>query len=155
MLILLKAGTTESTVTDVMSRLRMLGLSVHRTDHDRRVRLAAMGDGTPVDFEALKHWPGVESVEKIPVPFKLVSRTFHPADTVISVGRCAIGSGQLALMAGPCSIEGEEQAFRIAEAVSKAGATVMREPLLTRSRDWGRRASRSCAAPPTRSISRW
>ncbi|HTM58674.1 MAG TPA: 3-deoxy-7-phosphoheptulonate synthase [Candidatus Udaeobacter sp.] len=126
MLILLKAGTTESTVTDVMSRLRMLGLSVHRTDHDRRVRLAAMGDGTPVDFEALKHWPGVESVEKIPVPFKLVSRTFHPADTVISVGRCAIGSGQLALMAGPCSIEGEEQAFRIAEAVSKAGATVMR-----------------------------
>src|SRR5690242_9159684 len=85
MLILLKAGTTESTVTDVMSRLRMLGLSVHRTDHDRRVRLAAMGDGTPVDFEALKHWPGVESVEKIAVPFKLVSRTFHPADTVISV----------------------------------------------------------------------
>jgi 3-deoxy-7-phosphoheptulonate synthase len=65
-------------------------------------------------------------VRKIPVPFKLVSRSFHPKDTVITVGRCAIGSEQLALMAGPCSIEGEAQAFEIAEQVAKAGATVMR-----------------------------
>jgi 3-deoxy-7-phosphoheptulonate synthase len=126
MLILLKPGTSEATVADVTSRLRMLGLAVHRLDHENRVRLAAMGDGSPVDFDGMRLWPGVDSVQKIPVPFKLVSRTFHPPDTVISVGRCAIGSRQLALMAGPCSIEGEEQAFRIAEAVSKAGATVMR-----------------------------
>ena len=126
MLILLKSGTPEATVADVTSRLRMLGLAVHRLDHENRVRLAAMGDGTPVDLDGVRKWPGVDSVHKIPEPFKLVSRTFHPPDTVISVGRCAIGSRQLALMAGPCSIEGEEQAFRIAEAVSKAGATVMR-----------------------------
>ena len=126
MLILLKSGTSEATVADVTSRLRMMGLAVHRLDHENRVRLAAMGDGAPLDFDGVRLWPGVDSVQKIPVPFKLVSRTFHPPDTVISVGRCAIGSSQLALMAGPCSIEGEEQAFRIAEAVAKAGATVMR-----------------------------
>jgi 3-deoxy-7-phosphoheptulonate synthase len=68
----------------------------------------------------------VASVAKIPVPFKLASRAFHPHDTVITVGRCAIGSDQLALMAGPCSVEGEEQVFRIAEAVARAGATIMR-----------------------------
>jgi 3-deoxy-7-phosphoheptulonate synthase len=55
-----------------------------------------------------------------------VSRFFRPHDTVISVGRCAIGSEQLALMAGPCSVEGEEQAFTIARAVAQAGATIMR-----------------------------
>ena len=126
MLILLKPGSSEPAVAAVSSRLRMMGLAVHRTDHDGRVRLAAIGDGTPVDLDALKTWYGVESVQRIPVPFKLVSRSFHPADSVISVGRCAIGSDQLALMAGPCSVEGEEQAFQIAEAVAAAGATVRR-----------------------------
>jgi 3-deoxy-7-phosphoheptulonate synthase len=85
-----------------------------------------MGEAARIDWDAVRQWPGVESVQKIGAPFKLVSRTFHPQDTVISVGRCAIGSAQLALMAGPCSIEGEAQAFAIAEAVAKAGATVMR-----------------------------
>jgi 3-deoxy-7-phosphoheptulonate synthase len=126
MLILLSPGISELAVADLMARLRMLGLSVHRTDHEQRVRVAAMGDGAGVDWDQVARWPGVESVKKIPFPFKLGSRTFHPADTVITVGRCAIGSEQLALMAGPCSIEGEDQAFRIAEAVAKAGATVMR-----------------------------
>src|SRR6267378_7822228 len=126
MLILLKSGTPETSVAAVTSRLRMMGLAVHRTDHDGHVRLAAIGDGSPIDFDPVRLWPGVESVQKLAAPFKLASRVFHPPDTVISVGRCAIGSEQLALMAGPCSIEGEEQAFRIAEAVAKAGATVMR-----------------------------
>jgi len=126
MLVLLKPGISEAAATDVAGRLRMYGLSVHRTDHDGRVRIAAVGDGSSVDWDQVRGWGGVDTVTKIGVPFKLVSRTFHPQDTVISVGRCAIGSAQLALMAGPCSIEGEEQAFRIAEAVAKAGATIMR-----------------------------
>jgi 3-deoxy-7-phosphoheptulonate synthase len=126
MLILLKSGTPESMAADATSRLRMFGLAVHRTDHAGCVRIAALGDGSLVDWDAVRSWPGVDSVEKIRAPFKLVSRTFHPQNSVITVGRCAIGSTQLALMAGPCSVEGEEQAFRIAEAVAKAGATVMR-----------------------------
>jgi 3-deoxy-7-phosphoheptulonate synthase len=126
MLIQLRKGTSEASTALIAGRLRMAGLSVHRTDHEGRVRLAAMGDGAAIDWDDVRGWPDVEEVRKIPVPFKLVSRSFHPQDTVITVGRCAIGSDQLALMAGPCSIEGEAQAFEIAEQVAKAGATVMR-----------------------------
>ena len=126
MLVLLKKGAGEAIASDVTSRLRMAGFSVHRTDHDGQARIGAVGDGAGIDWNQVRGWPGVESVAKIPVPFKLVSRAFHPHDTVITVGRCAIGSDQLALMAGPCSVEGEEQVFRIAAAVAKAGATVMR-----------------------------
>jgi 3-deoxy-7-phosphoheptulonate synthase len=126
MLVLLEKGVSEGVVNDVAARLRMFGLSVHRTDHEGQVRLGAIGDRVPVDWEAARRWPGVAEIRRIPVSFKLVSREFRPRDTVISVGRCAIGGEQLALMAGPCSVEGEEQVFRIAEAVARAGATIMR-----------------------------
>jgi 3-deoxy-7-phosphoheptulonate synthase len=126
MLVLLKRGIAEAAAGDVATRLRMFGVGVHRTDHDGHVRLCAVGDGVPVVWDDVRRWPEVDSVQPIPVPFKLVSRAFHPQPTLISVGRCAIGSDQLALMAGPCSIEGEEQAFTIAAAVAKSGATVMR-----------------------------
>jgi 3-deoxy-7-phosphoheptulonate synthase len=126
MLVLLKRGVSETAVGDIATRLRMFGLSVHRTDHEGQVRLGAVGEGGGVDRDQVRGWVGVASVEEIPVPFKLVSRAFQPHETVISVGRCAIGSRQLAIMAGPCSVEGEEQAFTIAAAVARAGATVMR-----------------------------
>jgi 3-deoxy-7-phosphoheptulonate synthase len=79
-----------------------------------------------VSWDDVRGWPEIDSVRPIPVPFELVSRVFHPHDTVVSVGRCAIGSAQLALMAGPCSVESEEQTFTVAAAVAKAGATVLR-----------------------------
>jgi len=126
MLVLLKRGVSETAAGDIATRLRMFGLSVHRTDHGGQVRLGAVGEGGGVDWDQVLGWDGVASIEKIPVPFKLVSRVFQPHETVISVGRCAIGSRQLAIMAGPCSVEGEEQVFTIAAAVARAGATVMR-----------------------------
>lgn len=126
MLVLLERGVSEASAGEIATRLRMFGLSVHRTDHAGQVRLGAVGEPGGVDWERIRGWRGVASVEEIPVPFKLVSRAFQPHETVISVGRCAIGSRQLAIMAGPCSVEGEEQAFTIAAAVARAGATVMR-----------------------------
>jgi 3-deoxy-7-phosphoheptulonate synthase len=126
MLVLLKPGTPETTANDVMTRLRMAGLAVHRTDHDGQIRIAAIGDLSAVDREAAKTWAGVESTAKLAKPFKLASRAFRPHDTLISVGRATIGSEKIVIMAGPCSVEGEEQAFTIAERVAKAGATVLR-----------------------------
>ncbi|MBI1797971.1 MAG: 3-deoxy-7-phosphoheptulonate synthase [Candidatus Eisenbacteria bacterium] len=126
MLVLLERGLGESSIGDIATRLRMFGLSIHRTDHGGQARIGAVGENAGVDWGAVRAWPGVASVEKLPAPFKLVSRAFHPHDTIISVGRCAIGSRQLAIMAGPCSVEGEEQAFTIAAAVARAGATIMR-----------------------------
>ena len=126
MLVLLKPGTPETTANDVMTRLRMAGLAVHRTDHDGHVRIAAIGDLSAVDWDAARQWTGVESTAKLVKPFKLASRAFRPYDTLISVGRATIGSEKIVIMAGPCSVEGEEQAFTIAERVAKAGATVLR-----------------------------
>jgi 3-deoxy-7-phosphoheptulonate synthase len=126
MLVILRPGSSEPAVADAVTRLRMAGLAVHRTEHEGRVRLAAVGETGTVDWNDVAAWPAVESVAKLPRPFKLASRAFHPHDTVISVGRVAIGGPQLAIMAGPCSVEGEEQVFTIARAVAEAGATVLR-----------------------------
>ncbi len=126
MLVLLKAGLSEAAVADLIAWLRMAGLAVHRTDHGGQVRLAAMGEAGLVDWAVIQKFPSIESVTKIPAPFKLASRAFHPHDTIITVGRCSIGSAQLAIMAGPCSVESESQAFTIAEAVAKSGATILR-----------------------------
>ncbi len=126
MLVLLKPGTAEAAANDVMTRLRMAGLAVHRTEHDGRTRIAAIGDLSAVAWDDVATWPGVESTQRLGRPFKLASRAFHPHDTVISVGRTAIGAKAITIMAGPCSVEGEEQAFTIAGLVAKAGATVMR-----------------------------
>ena len=126
MLVLLRKGVTETAAGDVAARLRMLGLAVHRTDHAGQIRMGAVGDGVPVDWDQVRGWGGIETVTPIPVPFKLVSRIFRPHDTQISVGRVTIGSSQLALMAGPCSVESETQVFTVAAAVARAGATVLR-----------------------------
>jgi 3-deoxy-7-phosphoheptulonate synthase len=126
MLVILKPATPEATASDVAGRLRMAGLAVHRTEHDGRVRIAAVGEPGAIDWSQVERWAGVESVSKLVRPFKLASRAFHPHDTVISVGRIAIGGPQIAVMAGPCSVEGEEQVFTIAKAVAEAGATVLR-----------------------------
>jgi len=126
LLVRLKPGTPETVARDILSRLRMAGLAVHRTTHDGCIRIAAVGDLSAIDRTAVATWEGVEAVEILKRPFKLASRAFHPHDTIVSVGRADIGSDQIVLMAGPCSIEGEAQAFTIAEAVARAGATVMR-----------------------------
>jgi len=126
MLVLLQKGLPEPTVSDLMGWLRMAGLTVHRTDFEGQVRLAALGEVGTVDWEVVRKIPGVASAGKIQVPFKLASRAFQPQDTLITVGRCTIGGPQLAIMAGPCSVESETQGFAIAEAVAKSGATIMR-----------------------------
>src|SRR5689334_7083498 len=126
MLLVLRPGTPEAVAQDVLTRLRMAGLAVHRTEHDGRTRIAAVGELNGIDWSAAAQWPGVEKLEKLARPFKLASRAFHPHDTVLSVGRATIGGRALVLMAGPCSVESEAQAFTVAEAVARAGATVMR-----------------------------
>ncbi len=126
MLLILEPGIGEPAAAEISTRLRMFGLSVHRTEYEGQIRLGAVGDESGVDWKAVAAWTGVAQVMQFDAPFKLASRLFHPHPTVITVGRCAIGSDQLVIMAGPCSVEGEEQAFTIAEAVAKAGATILR-----------------------------
>src|SRR5437667_3069178 len=99
MLLILSRGIPESEASGIASRLRMFGLSVHRSEFQGEVRLGAVGDDSGADWAAVRRWKGVAEVTPFPRPFQLASRTFHPQPTVITVGRCAIGSDQLALMA--------------------------------------------------------
>ena len=99
MLVILKPGTPEAGAAGIITRLRMAGLAVHRVEHDGRTRVAAVGEAGAVDWKEVERWPGVESVSPLARPFKLASRAFRPHDTIISVGKVAIGSPQLAIMA--------------------------------------------------------
>ena len=126
MLVLLTQATPESVAQDVIARLRMAGLGVYRTTSRGQIRLAAIGDPAALAADEVRAWAGVAEVHTLARPFKLASRAFKPDDTVISVGRSATGSRALTIMAGPCSVESETQAFQVAEAVARAGATVLR-----------------------------
>ena len=87
---------------------------------------AVGGTGEPIDPRELEVLDGVKEVFRITKPYKLVSRSFRVENTVVEVGGAGIGDDSVVVMAGPCSIEGEEQIHRIAEIVAKAGAKVLR-----------------------------
>jgi len=88
--------------------------------------MAAVGEGTLPPLDEVRAMPGVATALRIPEPFKLASRTFRPETSVIRIGDVAIGGKEVVLMAGPCTIESEEQMVKTAAAVRAAGARVMR-----------------------------
>jgi 3-deoxy-7-phosphoheptulonate synthase len=104
----------------------MMGLSVHRSDGKDRIILGAVGDLGALDVDDIRHLPGVQDVVRISVPYKLVSRAFQPESTVVTVGDAKIGGNQVAVMAGPCAVESEEQVEEVAQAVARSGAKILR-----------------------------
>jgi 3-deoxy-7-phosphoheptulonate synthase len=88
--------------------------------------MAAVGEGTMPPMDEMRSLPGVEEVRRIPSPFKLASRTFRKETTIVRVGDVEIGGNSIVLMAGPCTIESEEQLVKTGAAVRAAGARIMR-----------------------------
>jgi len=126
MVVVMAPGADEAQIEEVASRLRLMGLQVHRSDGKERTMLGAVGDLGSLDVEDVRHLPGVSDVVRISVQYKLVSRAFKPDSTIVSVGRARIGGDTVALMAGPCAVESEDQVAEVAEAVARAGATILR-----------------------------
>ena len=126
MIVVLKPGAQPDQLDGLFSRLREEGISVHTSEGESRTVLALVGDTSHLDTERIAALDAVESVKRIQVPYRLASRDFHPADTVVRVGNTEIGGGSLTLIAGPCTVESEEQVVRIAKAVKAAGATLLR-----------------------------
>ena len=85
-----------------------------------------VGDTSKVDMDVIRAMDIVEDVKRIQEPFKNANRKFHPEDTVIEVGGARIGGGNFCVMAGPCSVESEEQIVAVAKAVKQSGAQVLR-----------------------------
>jgi 3-deoxy-7-phosphoheptulonate synthase len=128
-LVVMAVGATEEQAQEVRRHIIADGLTPHESRGQERIVIGVVGDVGLRKEQIMSHLamlPGVESVTPISKPFKLTSRDFHPADTVIAVGGTTIGGGSLTVMAGPCAVEGRDQLLRTADAVAAAGATILR-----------------------------
>lgn len=126
MVIVLRPEATPEQRHAVEARLRDLGFQVVFSPNGPPVTMAAVGEGTLPPLDELRAMPGVADVNRIPSPFKLASRAFRKDTTVVKVGDVEIGGNAVVLMAGPCTIESEEQLVRTGAAVRAAGARIMR-----------------------------
>jgi 3-deoxy-7-phosphoheptulonate synthase len=126
MMIIMQEGATEEQVAHVVARLEEVGASGHVSRGERVTVIGAIGDREEITSLPLEACPGVDRVVAILKPYKLVSREFHPADSVIDVRGVKVGGGAFALVAGPCSIENEEQVMAAARAVREGGGNMLR-----------------------------
>ena len=126
MIAVLKHGTTPAQREQLVAWLRRMELDVHISEGAEDTVLGLIGDTSRVDMELLGSLDIVRSVKRISEPYKQVNRKFHPLDSVIGIGNAKIGGGNFAMIAGPCSVESEEQIIGVAQAVKAAGATILR-----------------------------
>ena len=127
MIIVLKPEATPADLDHLTETLKAKGLSVNISRGKERTVVGAIGDERVLTDLPLSVYPGVDFVLKILQPFKLVSREFKKADTVITFPNgVTIGGPEIQVMAGPCAVESEEQLLYVAERVKKAGAKILR-----------------------------
>jgi 3-deoxy-7-phosphoheptulonate synthase len=126
MVITLRPDATPEQRRAIETRLREAGFQIVLSPNGSGVTMAAVGEGTLPPLDEVRAMPGVATALRIPEPFKLASRTFRQETSVIRIGDVAIGGKEVVLMAGPCTIESEEQMVKTAAAVRAAGARVMR-----------------------------
>jgi len=126
MLVVMQEGAEEAQTQKVIDRLVSMGFIVHRSSgmmHTVLGGVGPVGDVDPIEFEVM---PGVKECHRIVSPYKLASRHFKPAGTIVKIGDVEIGGDQVVVMAGPCSVENRDQIGQVAEAVARSGAKVLR-----------------------------
>jgi 3-deoxy-7-phosphoheptulonate synthase len=127
MVIVMEQTATEEQVQRVIETLVEVGYDVHRSTGVAHTVIGAVGTPhRPLDPRALELVPGVREVVKISEPYKLVGRTFRAHDTVVDVAGAKVGSSEVIVMAGPCSVETREQVHAVATSVHASGARVLR-----------------------------
>lgn len=126
MIAVLKQGTTPEQTEHLIKWLKNMSLDVHLSQGKEVTILGLVGDTSRVDIELLKSLEIVATVKRVSEPFKQANRKFHPNDSVISCGGVKIGGGNFAMIAGPCSVESEDQIIEVAQAVKAAGANILR-----------------------------
>ena len=126
MIIVLKPRTTEENVRRVEDMVRAKGLEVHTVVGEDLTIIGCIGDTVKVDARLFEVDKSVEKVIHVQEPYKLANRAFHPEDTIIDVSGVKIGGNHMAMIAGPCSVESEEQVIEIAKAAKASGANILR-----------------------------
>lgn len=126
MIAVLKHGTTPEQIDHLLNWLKNMNLDVHLSTGQEITVLGLIGDTSRVDIELLSSLEIVESVKRVSEPFKQANRKFHPNDSVINASGTQIGGGHFGMIAGPCSVESEEQIIEVALAVKASGANILR-----------------------------
>ena len=126
MIAVLKHGTTPDQTAHLVRWLKAMNLDVHVSEGTEVTILGLIGDTSRVDMDLLKSLEIVADVKRVSEPYKQANRKFHPKDTIIQCGDVRIGGGYFAMIAGPCSVESEEQIIEVAKAVKESGANILR-----------------------------
>ena len=127
MLIVMKKQSSSTEVEQVVKSVKNLGFQAKVIPGAGRVAIGVVGNQGYVEDAAISRLPGVSHVIHVTKPYKLVSRDFSPENTVVTIGKLKVGEGcPPVVMAGPCSVESEDQVFSTAELVKKAGAHILR-----------------------------
>ena len=126
MIAVIKSGTAQKQVDNLIQWLGSQGITAHISQGEYQTVLGLVGDTSKIDIELLENLEIVETVKRISEPFKSANRKFHPDDTVVDVNGIKIGGGNFAVIAGPCSVESEEQIIEVAQRVKAAGAKFLR-----------------------------
>lgn len=126
MIIILKNGAEQNKISELKERLLSMGLKLHESTGEHTQLIGLVGDTSHIDMDDLAALSIVDAVRRVSEPYKAANRKFHPADTVIKVGEAEIGGGSATVIAGPCSVESEEQIISVAKSVKAAGAKLLR-----------------------------
>ena len=126
MVVLLKKNADEKQLENLVAWLASLGIDVHKSEGEYETVFGLIGDTSKVDIDFIQSLGIVENVTRISEPYKNANRKFHPEDSVVEVAGHKIGGGHFQIIAGPCSVESEEQIISIAREVAAAGATMLR-----------------------------
>ncbi|GAA3654185.1 3-deoxy-7-phosphoheptulonate synthase [Asaccharospora irregularis] len=126
MIVILKADTSQSEVEKIAKSIKSKGLQIHYSKGENFIILGLVGDTSSIDAAQIESNKNVERVMNVAEPFKKANKLFHPEPSIINVDGQKIGGNKLAIIAGPCSVETEEQILSVAKDVKKSGAGFLR-----------------------------
>jgi 3-deoxy-7-phosphoheptulonate synthase len=126
MIIVMKIGATASDISGVSEFLKAKGLGVHISEGSQATIIGVIGDKSVLRETPLEVFSGVDKLVPIMQSYKLANRAFNPEGSIVKIGDAVIGGKELAIIAGPCAVESEEQIFETAKAVRASGAKFLR-----------------------------
>ena len=126
MVVILKDNPNKVEFENLLAKLKSMDVSTHISKGEHQTIVGLVGDTSRIDMDSLLALDIVQDVRRIQEPFKEANRKFHPCDTVVEIGGVKLGGGNFQIIAGPCSVESEEQIIEVAKDVKSAGATLLR-----------------------------
>ena len=126
MIVVLKENSNKEQLSNLVDWLKSMNIEIQFCNGVHQTVMGLLGDTAKIDIDLIKALEIVEEVMRVQEPYKSANRKFHPLDSVFKVGNTTVGGGSFTLIAGPCSVESEEQICTVAKQVKDAGATMLR-----------------------------